>query len=60
MTTHDILIELLALQLWQQEAGGLHQSWNAMLDEDRQLYRDAVLKANRPSDIYLKLDGMIE
>lgn len=56
MDTHDMLVELLAIQLWQQEAGGLAQSWLSLIEEDRQLYRDTVLKAERPSDVYLALD----
>lgn len=61
MTDRELLIELLAIKLYEHEAGdGMWPprpgwgvtAWGACEPEDRQLYRDAVTKASAAEDMY--------
>jgi len=56
VTDRDILVELLAIKLFEQEAGGLSMNWVSLIEEDRQIYRDAITKAVEPRDIYASLE----
>jgi len=57
MTDHDMLIELLAIKLYEHDGpgpGGTSiKPWMAIEnDADRQIYRTIVIQADRAQDLY--------
>lgn len=56
MTDRDILIEILAIQIFLQD-NGTTASWYAATPEDRQEYRDIVARAGHAEDIATLLRG---
>lgn len=64
MNDRDILIEILAIQLYEHDnsdglwpSRGAFTSWRAQSEEDRQLYRDIVINATGPDGMYEPPEG---
>lgn len=64
MNDRDILIEILAIKLYEHDAGARtwpHSgatAWNFLGDEDRDLYRDVVKKADTPEALFDGYEGL--
>jgi hypothetical protein len=57
MTDRDILIELLAIKLYEHDHQGLFPprsatAWMQCTEEDREIYRDKIKMAGTPQHLY--------
>jgi hypothetical protein len=64
MNDRDILIEILAIKLYEHDAGSkmwppsVATAWNFVGPEDREVYRDMIKKADTPEALFDGYEGL--
>lgn len=64
MNDRDILIEILAIKLYEHDHGSRRwphvgtPAWNFIGDEDREVYRDMIKKADTPKALFDGYEGL--